>query len=66
LHQMYHRLKNCFGHTRWNSYLTLVMWNHVSVHLKTVSLSVQDRSIVCAKHTIGLEIILNAPNGTPR
>jgi hypothetical protein len=24
--------------------------------------SVQDRCIVCAKHTIGLEIISNAPN----
>ena len=28
--------------------------------------SMQDRSMVCAKHTIGLEIILDAPDGTPR
>jgi hypothetical protein len=27
--------------------------------------SVQDRCTVCAKHTIGSEIILNAPDGTP-
>ena len=28
--------------------------------------SMQDRSTVCAKHTIRSEIILDAPNGTPR
>jgi hypothetical protein len=27
---------------------------------------VQDRCLVCAKRTIGLEIILDAPVGTPR
>jgi hypothetical protein len=26
----------------------------------------QNRCTVCAKHTIGSEIILNVPNGTPR
>jgi hypothetical protein len=26
----------------------------------------QDRCAVCAKRTIGLEIILNAPDGSPR
>jgi hypothetical protein len=26
----------------------------------------QDRFTVCAKHTIGSEIILDAPDGTPR
>ena len=25
-----------------------------------------DRCMVCAEHTIGLEIILDAPDGTPR
>jgi hypothetical protein len=34
-----------------------------SVH---VEMSVQDRCIVCARHTIGSEIILDAPDGTPR
>jgi hypothetical protein len=27
--------------------------------------SVQDRCTVCAKHTIGSEIVLDAPDGTP-
>ena len=43
-----------------------VMWNIVSVRLDTVLVSVQDRCMVCAKHTIGSEIILDTPDGTPR
>jgi hypothetical protein len=35
-------------------------------HLETVLVSVQDRCKVCARRTIGLEIILDAPNGTTR
>jgi hypothetical protein len=64
--------------------VTLVMWNLVSVHLEIVFLSVQDRCTVCAKRTIGseivgtrlvhgvrrtyqrLEIVLDAPDGSPR
>ena len=38
-----------------------VMWNLVSVHLEIVSLSMFDRCTVCAKRTIGLYIIFNAP-----
>ena len=38
----------------------------ISVHLEIVLVSVQDRCTVCAEHTIGSEIILDAPNGTPR
>ena len=34
--------------------------------LGTVLVSVQDRCTVCAKHTIGSEIVLDAPGGTPR
>ena len=41
--------------------MTRVMSNHVSVHLEMVLVSVQDRCMVCAKRTIGLEIILDAP-----
>jgi hypothetical protein len=37
-----------------------------SVHSMAVLVSVQDRYTVCAKHTIGSVIILDAPNGTPR
>ena len=29
-------------------------------------MSVQDRCAICAKRTIGSEIILDAPDGTPR
>ena len=37
------------------------MWNLVSVRLETVFVWVQDRCMVCTKHTIGSEIILDAP-----
>jgi hypothetical protein len=42
------------------------MWNFVSVRLETVLVAVQDRCMVCAKRTIGAEIILYGPNGSPR
>jgi hypothetical protein len=42
------------------------MWNLVSVHLEIVLVSVQDRYTFCAKCTIGLEIVLVEPDGTPR
>jgi hypothetical protein len=34
--------------------------------LETALVSVQDRCTVCTKHTIGLEIVLDASDGTPR
>jgi len=37
------------------------MWNLVSVRLETVFLSVQDRSTVCAKRTIGSETCWTHP-----
>jgi hypothetical protein len=45
------------------------MWvirNLISVCLETVLVLVQDRCTVYAKCTIGSEIVLDAPNGTPR
>ena len=36
------------------------------VHLVMVLVLVQDRSMVCAERTIGSEIVLDAPDGTPR
>ena len=42
------------------------MWNLTSFHLETVLVSVQDRCMVCAGCTIGIQIILGAPDGTPR
>ena len=43
-----------------------VKWKLVSVRLKIVLVLVQDRCTVCAKRTIGSEIVLDAPDGTPR
>ena len=43
-----------------------VMSNLVSIRLDTVLVSVQDRCMVCSKHTIGSKIVLDAPDGTPR
>ena len=37
-----------------------------SVFLEKVLVLVQDRCTVCAKRTIGSDIILDAPDGTPR
>ena len=41
--------------------MTRVISNHVSVRLEMVLMSVQDSCMVCAKHTIGSEIVLDAP-----
>ena len=46
--------------------MTWVMWNLLSVRLDTVLVSVQNRCTVCAKCTIGSEIVTDVPNGTPR
>ena len=62
LHQTYHMLRSHFGHTRQKSYMTWVMWNLISVCLETVL----DSCTVRDKDTIGLEIVLDAPDGTPR
>ena len=36
-------------------------WKLVSVHLEIVLVSVEDRSMVCAKRCIGSDIVFNAP-----
>ena len=38
-----------------------VLWNLVLDRLEIVLVSVQDRCAVCAKRTIGLYIVFNAP-----
>jgi hypothetical protein len=43
-----------------------VMWNLALVRVQIVLVSVQDRCTFCAKRTTGLEMILDAPDGTPR
>ena len=37
-----------------------------SVCLEMVLVLVQDRCMVCVEHTIGSEMVLDAPDGTPR
>jgi hypothetical protein len=53
LRQTYCRLKNSIGGNRWNSYLTWVLWNLISIYVEIVLASVQDRYSVCVKRTIG-------------
>jgi hypothetical protein len=48
-----------------NSWVMWLMWNLVSVCSVMVLVSKQDRCTVCVKRTIGLEIVLEAPDGTP-
>ena len=38
-----------------------LQWKLISIHLEIVVILTQDRCSVCAKHTIGSEIILDAP-----
>ena len=40
--------------------------NLVLVNLEIVLIFMQDRCTVCAERTIGSEIVLDAPGGTPR
>ena len=42
------------------------MWNLILVYLETVFVSVPYRCTVSVERTIGLEIILDAHDGTPR
>jgi len=43
----------------------VVKWKLISVCLDIVLSSTQDKCMVCAKCTLGSEIILDAPAGTP-
>ena len=65
LRQMYHRLRNNFGCTRWYSYVTRLKWKLVSVHFEIVLILTQDWCMVCAERTKSSEIILDTPDGTP-
>jgi hypothetical protein len=42
------------------------MWIFVFIRFETLLVSLQERCKVCAKHTKGLEIVLDTPDGTPR
>jgi hypothetical protein len=43
----------------------MLKWKLVLVCLEIVLIFMQDSCVVCAEHTIGSEIILDAPDGTP-
>ena len=60
--QMYHQLRNHFRRTRWYSLVTRLKWKLVLVHLEVVRIWMQDRCMVCAKHTKGSENIFDAPD----
>jgi hypothetical protein len=45
--------------------MTWIKFKLILVHLETVLMSTQDRCTVCAERVIGLEIISDAPDGTP-
>jgi hypothetical protein len=66
LRRMYHGSGNCFRHTRWYSYVCMSSGRLFQVYLEIVLVSVQDSCTVCTEGTIGLEIFLHAPDGTPR
>jgi hypothetical protein len=42
------------------------MWKLVSILLEIVLILTQDRCTICIERTLDLEIILDAPIGTPR
>jgi hypothetical protein len=65
LRRTYHRLGNRFGCARWYSKVTRLKWMLVLVCLDIVLTLTEDRCTVCAEHSIGSEIILNAPDGSP-
>ena len=44
----------------------MLKFKPVSVLLDIVLILTQDRCMVCVEHTIGLKVILDAPDGTPR
>jgi hypothetical protein len=44
----------------------MLKWKFVSVRLEIVVILTQVGCTVCTEHTIGAEIILDAPDGIPR
>ena len=54
------------GTPGWHSKVMYVKLKLVLVRLGIVLVSTRDRCMVCAERTIGSEIILAAPDDTPR
>jgi hypothetical protein len=65
LHQTYHRHRNRFGRTRWDSLVTRLKGKLGSVYLEIVLLLMHNWCTVCVKLTVRSEIGLEAPDGTP-
>jgi hypothetical protein len=65
LRHMYRRLRNHFGRKKCYSMMRL-KWKLDSVCLDIVLILTQGRCIDCVKHTIVSEIVLDAPDGSPR
>jgi hypothetical protein len=66
LHRTYHRHRNRFRCTLWYSKVMRLNRKGILVRLEIVLILTQDRCMVCTEHTIGSEIILDAPDETPR
>jgi hypothetical protein len=66
LRQTYHMLRNHFGRTQWYFEVMRTKWKLNLVDLEIVLVLTQDRCTVCVERIIGLEIILDAPDVTPR
>ena len=66
MRQMYYRLINHFGRTRWYSQVMRLRCKLDAVYLDIVLILMQDRGTVYAKRTIGTKVILDAPDGTSR
>ena len=66
LHQTHHRLENQFECTWWYSKVAWEMWKLVSVLFEVVLISTQDRCTICVERAIVSEVILGAPERTPR
>jgi hypothetical protein len=66
LHRTYQRLRINFRRIGWYSYVTRPKWKLDSVRLEIVLILMQDRCTLCAELTIDSEIILDAPDVTPR
>jgi hypothetical protein len=46
--------------------VTSLKWKLNSVLFEIVVILAQDRCTVCAERSIGIEIVFDAPDGTPR
>ena len=65
MHQMYDRLRTCFGHTQWYFMVMRLKWKLDSIYLQIELILTQDRCTVCAERTVGSKVILDTPDGTP-